>query len=109
MNKFKVAFTGLYKAIKDKSVMIQMILALITLCAGLVLRFTYGEWLACIICIGMVISSEIFNTCIERLCDVYTVKDDDKIGYIKDIAAGAVLVTALVSLMIMVMIVIRRL
>ena len=109
MNKFKTAFIGLAKVLKDKSVMIQVILMVIAIIAFSILKISYLEWLVVIICFGVVISAEIFNTCIERLCDKITKEKDEGIAYIKDIAAGAVLVTALVSLCIALFIIARRL
>jgi diacylglycerol kinase len=35
------------------------------------------------------------NTSIEKLCDLYSTEENDKIKIIKDIAAGAVLVASL--------------
>lgn len=54
-----------------------------------------GEWAALLTLITLVLSLEIINTAIERLCDRVT-KDYDKIiKAAKDAAAGAVLVSAL--------------
>lgn len=39
-----------------------------------------------------VLSAEIFNTAIERICDIIQPDFDKRIGFIKDISAGAVLV-----------------
>lgn len=39
-----------------------------------------------------VLSAEIFNTAIEKVCDIIQPDFDKRIGFIKDIAAGAVLV-----------------
>ncbi len=41
-----------------------------------------------------VLSAEIFNTAIERICDVIQPDFDKRIGFIKDISAGAVLLMA---------------
>ena len=89
--------------------MIQVILMVIAIVVFVMIEISRTEWLAVIICFGMVISAEIFNTCIERLCDMITKEKDEKIAYIKDIAAGAVLVTALMSLIIAIFIIGRRL
>ncbi|MCI5773302.1 MAG: diacylglycerol kinase family protein [Erysipelotrichaceae bacterium] len=98
MKKFEVAFKGLYAACKHASVMIQMVLALIALIAGIVLGFSLDDMLLIILCIGMVVVSEIFNTAIEFLCDLYCQEYNEKIKLIKDISAGGVLFAALVAL-----------
>jgi diacylglycerol kinase (ATP) len=48
----------------------------------------------------VVLSAEIFNTAIEKICDFIHPEFDEKIGIIKDIAAGAVLILAISSLFI---------
>jgi len=44
-----------------------------------------------------VLCAEIFNTAIERICDIIQPDFDKRIGFIKDIAAGAVLLMAIGS------------
>ncbi|WP_370897751.1 diacylglycerol kinase [Chryseobacterium gossypii] len=44
-----------------------------------------------------VLSAEIFNTAIEKVCDIIQPEFDRRIGFIKDISAGAVLLMAVVS------------
>ncbi len=101
--KFSDAFRGLFKGMGHHAILIQYILAACAVCAAFVLRLSAGEWTAVIICIGMVISTEILNTCIEKLCDLYSTEYNTKIREIKDLAAGAVLaasITAFVTAMV---------
>jgi diacylglycerol kinase len=59
------------------------------------LGLTRGEKACLVMAIGAVVAAEIFNTCLEKLCD-FTEKNRNRfIRIIKDMAAGAVLVTAL--------------
>jgi diacylglycerol kinase (ATP) len=44
-----------------------------------------------------VLSAEIFNTAIEKICDIIQPDFDERIGFIKDIAAGAVVLIAIAS------------
>ncbi|MBL3546437.1 MULTISPECIES: diacylglycerol kinase family protein [Chryseobacterium] len=44
-----------------------------------------------------VLSAEIFNTAVERICDIIQPDFDKRIGFIKDIAAGAVVLLAIAS------------
>lgn len=48
----------------------------------------------------MVLSAEIFNTAIEKICDFIHPEFDKRIGFIKDIAAGAVTLMAILSLIV---------
>ena len=65
--------------------------------AGIFFGITKAEWLAVIICIGMVITAEPFNSAIERLVDMVSPQWQSIAGEVKDIAAGAVLVTAIAA------------
>ncbi|RMZ58516.1 diacylglycerol kinase family protein [Chryseobacterium nematophagum] len=47
-----------------------------------------------------VLSAEIFNTAIEKICDLIQPEFDKRIGFIKDIAAGAVILMSLLSIAI---------
>ncbi len=44
-----------------------------------------------------VLAAEIFNTAIEKICDIIQPEFDERIGFIKDISAGTVLLMALIS------------
>lgn len=96
--KFQDAFHGLMLGFADKSVRIQWILGLLAVGAGLIMKLESMEWAAVIICMGFVIVTEMINTCIERTCDMHTRQYDEQVRYIKDLAAGAVLVSAITAL-----------
>ena len=59
------------------------------------LQISKAEWILTIIAIVMVFAAEMFNTCIEKLCDFIHPERHPRIRIIKDLAAGAVLVVAL--------------
>jgi len=59
--------------------------------------FSRGEWAALLLTCGAVLSLEAVNTAIERLCDKISPEQDPKIGAVKDIAAGAVLISAIIA------------
>ena len=60
----------------------------------IVLGITRMEWMIIILCIGVVIAAELFNTAIEKLVDLVSPQQHPVAGQVKDIAAGAVLVCA---------------
>lgn len=107
--KFLPAFAGLKAGAKDGGIRLQYILGMCALMAGFLLRLTMLEWALVIICIGMVVAMEMVNTCIEKVCDLYTKEEDLRIKTIKDLAAGAVLVTGLASLACAIIILVRHL
>lgn len=47
-----------------------------------------------------VLSAEIFNTAIEKMCDVIQPEFDKRIGFIKDISAGAVILMTTASVIV---------
>lgn len=104
MNKFKNAFNGLFLVIKDKSVKIQIIIGLIILLFSLILKIEISDFIIILLVIMMVISFEIINTLIEKLCDLYSKDYNLEIKKIKDISAGLVLISAIFSLIIGVLI-----
>ena len=68
----------------------------------LVLTFIFPvsqlEIIALVLSIGFVWAAEIFNTAIEKTMDFISTKKDTRIKVIKDLAAAAVLVAAIVAL-----------
>jgi diacylglycerol kinase len=61
---------------------------------------TADEWRWLILAIALVWCFEIINTAFEMLCDVVSPEQNSVIGQIKDIAAGAVLVSAIAAAVI---------
>lgn len=47
-----------------------------------------------------VLAAEIFNTAIEKICDIIQPEFDKRIGFIKDISAGAVILMAILSVIV---------
>ena len=70
---------------------------LVVTVAGIFLGLTAVEWSVIALCIGSVISAEMMNTAIELLVDLVSPEFNKKAGEIKDIAAGAVLLTAIIA------------
>ena len=73
--------------------------ALAALC-GWLLKIAPGEWLALILCIALVLSSELMNSALEQLANAYSVRPDERIRRIKDAAAGATLAAAVGSALV---------
>lgn len=108
IRKFQDAFRGIITGAGDSGIRTQYLLGAAAIIAGIILKLDHTEWAVVFVCIGAVIAAEMFNTCIERLCDVYTEEYDERIGKIKDMAAGAVLVVSLAALSAAVLILMRR-
>ena len=73
--------------------------AAILVCAlGIYFRLTSLEWLLVAACIVLVMVCELFNTAVERICDLITTEIHPAVKYIKDIAAAAVLLSSILAL-----------
>ena len=78
--------------------------AIITVVAGYFLNIHKTEWIIIFLCIAAVLVAEIFNTALEKLCDMVNPETHPQIKYIKDISAGAVLLASVASAIIGLMI-----
>ena len=101
LKSFKYAANGLrILVIQEHNARIHVSVAIVAVTLGLVLKLSYLEWIAILIAIAMVFVPEIFNTAIERLCDFVQPGHNQAIKEIKDIAAGAVLISAMFAVVI---------
>ncbi len=95
---FGYAWKGIRCCIgKEQNLSFHLIAAIIVVIAGFILSITKIEWTIVILCIGVVIAAELFNTAIERLVDLVSPQQHPIAGKVKDIAAGAVLVCAVTA------------
>jgi len=101
LKSFKFAGKGLFYTIATQpNFIFHLIAALLAVVAGWYFDISKGEWLAVLICIGLVMVTELLNTAIEVLVDWLSPEFNVKAGLVKDIAAGAVLMAALVALIV---------
>ena len=89
------AFKGAYLLFKtEASLKIQFVIAIIVTIAGFYYNISSIEWIVQILAIGLVMSIEGINTTIEEIANFIHPERHDKIGLIKDIAAGAVFIAS---------------
>ena len=84
----------------EHSIMVQFFLAIIMTIVGFFMHITITEWLFQTLAIGLVMSVEGINTAVEKIADFIHPNFHEKIGFIKDIAAGAVFFAALTAVAI---------
>ena len=89
-----------YCFISEKNFRIEVILALITIISAIALKMRANEWFAILFCSALVLSLEIINTAIEKLSNVVTTSIHPGIKLVKDMAAGAVFLVSIFSLII---------
>lgn len=95
------ALKGMIKLITtEHSVMVQTTLAVLLTIAGFYFKIDRYEWMMQIFSIGLVLSVEGLNTAVEKIADFIHPEFHKSIGFIKDIAAGAVFFAALTALSI---------
>ena len=101
LKSFSFAFNGIkYLIIKEHNARIHIVALICVIGFGIFFNIKLTEWIAITIVVGLVILSELFNTTVERLADFVEPEWNIKIGLIKDYCAGAVLVSAIISLIV---------
>lgn len=85
---------------KEHNAWIHISAAILVVLFGLFLHISTTEWIAVILCIGIVLAAEAFNTAIERLVNLVSPEQNKLAGEVKDIAAGAVLICAIAAALV---------
>ena len=99
------AITGLALLFRtERNARIELVAAIVVLIAGVWLQISIKELCIVHLCIASVLAAEALNSAIERMADFQHPGIHPEIKHIKDIAAGAVLVTAIVSFVVGVLI-----
>lgn len=100
-NAMKNAIRGCSLAIKnERNIKIQIVAAIIATIMGFMFRISSVEWLVLVLTIFFVIVTECLNTAIEKTVDMITNKYSESAKNVKDISAGAVLFSAIASVIV---------
>ena len=95
MRSFAFAIRGVLDTVRtERNMRIHLCFAVYVIIAGFVTQISSLEWIAVLICIGLVMALELLNTAIESLCDTVCPERSKGIRKAKDASAGAVLCTA---------------
>jgi len=101
IKSFGYAFKGIFIAFKTQhNIWIHSLAIIVVLAAGFIFKLDVMEWGLVVLAIGLVLATEMINTAIEWLVDLVSPEYKEKAGLIKDVAAGAVLIAALISVII---------
>ena len=101
LKSLKFALSGAYKLVStEHSIMVQFSLGILVTIAGFYFEISKTEWLFQTLAIGLVLSIEGLNTAVEKIADFIHPEFHNRIGFIKDIAAGAVFFAAITALAI---------
>ncbi|WP_313805967.1 diacylglycerol kinase family protein [Flavobacterium sp.] len=96
-------------ATTEHSVMVQSSIAVLMIIAGFYFEISKTEWMFQILAFGLVLSIEGLNTAVEKIADFIHPDYHERIGFIKDIAAGAVFFAAMAAMAIGALIYLPRL
>jgi len=101
MKSFWYAFKGIGYAFKTQlNFKIHCMATILVVCLGVYVHLSIQEWLWLSLAIAFVLVVELINTAIEVLVDLVSPQQQARAGAIKDMAAAAVLVAALLALVI---------
>lgn len=96
IKSFQHAFRGVWRLFAlTPNAWIHLAFTIGVIIGGFVFQVTRLEWLILILCIILVLSLEAINTALERLADQVTTEYSPLIKDAKDLAAAAVLISAI--------------
>lgn len=98
---FKYAWNGIRLALKnERNFRLHLLSALLVIICSFIFQLSAMEWGIILLIISLVITLEMVNSVIERLIDYVKPEIHPQAKMIKDIAAGAVLISAIFSVVI---------
>lgn len=101
LKSVKYAAKGFWILItSEKSIIAQVIIALIMTVIGFLMHLSATEWMFQFLAIGLLLVAESLNTAIEKIADFIHPEYHKNIGRIKDISAGAAFFAAIFAIII---------
>ena len=99
MKSMVYSIKGAYLLVtSEHSIMVQFFIGVAVTIAGFYFEISSTEWMLQTLAIGLVLAIEGANTAIEKIADFIHPDYHEKIGFIKDVASGAVFYAALAAL-----------
>lgn len=103
LKSFRYAFRGSYLLLKtEHSIMTQVVIFSLLILIGFYIGISKQDWINQTLAMGLVLGIEGMNTAVEKLADFVHKENHPKIGFIKDISAGAVTFAAFTFIIILV-------
>ncbi|MDB2657304.1 diacylglycerol kinase family protein [Crocinitomicaceae bacterium] len=101
IDSFRNAFRGIFLLLRtERNFQIHFAALAVVIAAGLYFDITRGEWAMVLVMSAVIFGLEGLNSAVEKLCDEVTMERKESIRNIKDVAAGAVLVAALIAVIV---------
>lgn len=95
---FGCAFKGIFLTASERNFKIELCFGLLAIILGFAFSISPLEWLTVIVCIGLVLGGEAFNSAVEAVVDLASPDFHELAGKAKDCAAGAVLLFSFAAL-----------
>lgn len=97
-DSFGYAFEGILTGIrKERNMKIHCLAVIIVTAAGTFFHISAAQWCVCLLLFALVVSLELVNTAVEAVVDLVTEEKKPLAKTAKDTAAGAVLFSAIIS------------
>ncbi|MEN1969366.1 diacylglycerol kinase family protein [Lentibacillus sp. N15] len=97
----RFAWNGIMAVVKhERNFRIHIVVALLVMIVGVIVKLSVSEWLVLVLTIGFVLAMEMVNSAIETVLDYLKPEQHPMAKIIKDVAAGAVLIAAITSVVV---------
>ncbi|MEE9343338.1 MAG: diacylglycerol kinase family protein [Gammaproteobacteria bacterium] len=97
----RFAYAGIFTLIREEhNARIHLFATVLVIALAIVFDLTAEQWLSLVISTGLVWMAEGFNTAIELLCNLVNPGQHPQVKKIKDVAAAAVLITAIMAVVV---------
>jgi diacylglycerol kinase len=101
VKSFRFATHGTTTVIKEEqNIKIYLFFALLNIVLGLLSHLSYAEWAIIVITISVTMGIEVINISLEELLDMISPEYNGRTKVIKDMAAGAALITTIASIIV---------
>ena len=98
---FRYAYAGLRTLWREEhNVRIHIVAGLIVLVMGFLLHISLSEWCVVTLVVAVVLLAEALNSSLENIADAISEEKNEKIQKAKDLAAAAVLISAIAAVII---------
>lgn len=85
---------------RERNIKIMLLAAALAVGAGFFFGLSGAEWTVVVLCCGLVLSAELFNTAVETVVDLVSPNYHELAGRAKDVAAGAVLTLSFATMVV---------
>lgn len=110
LDKFADAFRGVKLGVRGQSSFFaHFFIAVLVIATGIVFSVTRVEWCLLILCIGSVLTAEMFNSALESLSRAISDEYDVHLGNALDIGSAAVLIISIAAAAVGLIIFVNRL